>query len=105
MSNNSPTLQLYQRKTLDLITRVPKDIISVYVVEQHIWSNKGSELERQEARQKRVAESQTIEEFLINPVRPFLTEIFRLLAAPYDPNRRDFPIGQGYWISGGVWLG
>lgn len=93
-----PELKLYQRKSLDQITSVPDDIISVYVVEQHIWSNKGTEEERRLARVQRVAESQTVEEFLIDPVRPFLMDFFRQLAAPYDPARRDAPIGQGYWI-------
>ena len=40
MSNN-PALKLFRRKPLDEITSVPNDIISVYVVEQHIWSNPG----------------------------------------------------------------
>jgi len=31
-------------------------------------------------------------------VRPFLNDIFRQMAAPYVPERRDNPIGQGYWI-------
>lgn len=95
---NNPSLNLYARKSLDKITKVPKDIISVYVVEQHIWSNKGSSEERSAARKARLAETRTIEEFKIDPIRPFLTEIFRNLSAEYEPNRRDQPIGQGYWI-------
>lgn len=94
----APELKLYQRKSLDQITSVPEDIISVYVVEQHIWSNKGTEEERRLARVNRIAETQTVEEFLIDPVRPFLMDFFRQLSAPYDPSRRDNPIGQGYWI-------
>ena len=94
----SPELKLYQRKTLDQITSVPEDIISVYVVEQHIWRNKGSDEDRRLARQNRIAESQTVEEFLIDPVRSFLMDIFRQLSAPYDRARKDLPIGQGYWI-------
>ena len=31
-------------------------------------------------------------------MRPFLTDLFRLLAAPYEPSRKENPIGQGYWI-------
>ncbi len=65
-----PELKLYQRKSLDQITQVPDDIISVYVVEQHIWNNKGTEEERHQARKNRVAETQTVTEFLIDPVRP-----------------------------------
>ncbi len=95
---NAPELRLFQRKSLDQITKVPDNIISVYVVEQHIWSNKGDEEERNQARKKRKAETQTVEEFLIDPVRPFLMDFFRQLSAPYHPERRDNPIGQGYWI-------
>ena len=91
---NSKDLNLYQRKSLDQITQVPDDIISVYVVENHIWANSGSE----EARKDRKGEERTIEEFLIDPVRSFLTDFFRKLSAPYDPSRKDNPIGQGYWI-------
>ncbi len=93
-----PELKLYQRKSLDQITQVPDDIISVYVVEQHIWNNKGPEEERHQARKNRVGETQTVTEFLIDPVRPFLMDFFRQLSAPYDPKRKDTPIGQGYWI-------
>ena len=39
-----------------------------------------------------------MDEFLIGPVRPFLNDIFRQMAAPYVPERKDNPIGQGYWI-------
>ena len=31
-------------------------------------------------------------------MRPFLNDILRNIAAPYDPGRRDNPVGQGYWI-------
>ena len=33
---------VFQRKPLDQICSVPKDIIDVYVVEHHIWSGGGS---------------------------------------------------------------
>ena len=95
---NKPQLKLYQRKSLDQITDVPDDIISVYVVEQHIWANANTEEERSLARKTRQAETRTINEFLIDPVRPFLMDFFRQLSAPYEPNRKDNPIGQGYWI-------
>lgn len=85
---------LFQRKSLDQITEVPEKIISVYVVENHIWADGGSDA----ARQARQAETQTVEEFLVDPVRPFLNDIFRQMAAPYVPERKDNPIGQGYWI-------
>ena len=90
----NPGLGLYQRKSLDQITAVPDGIISVYVVENHIWAGGGS----REARAARRAEIRTVQEFLIHPVRSFLTDLFRGLAAPYTHGRRDNPIGQGYWI-------
>ena len=90
----SPGLQMFQRKSLDQITQIPDEIISVYVVENHIWADGGSD----EARAKRRAEVRTVEEFLIDPVRPLLNDIFRQMAAPYMPERKDNPIGQGYWI-------
>jgi hypothetical protein len=87
-------LGLFQRKSLDEITQIPDDIISVYAVERHIWAEQGST----EARRARLAETRTVHEFLIGPVRPFLNDIFRQMAAPYLPQRKDNPIGQGYWI-------
>ena len=83
-----------QRKSLDEICEVPEKIISVYSLEQHVWENHNSP----EARGARKPELQTIEEFQIEPVRAFLNDIFRQMAAPYNPERRDQPIGQGYWI-------
>lgn len=86
--------ELFQRRSLDQITEVPDKIISVYVVENHIWRDGGSD----NAKVERQAETRTVEEFLIDPVRPFLNDIFRQMAAPYLPERKDNPIGQGYWI-------
>ena len=85
---------LFQRKSLDQITAVPDDLISVYSVEKHIWADGGSP----EARAARRPENRTVEEFLIDPVRTLLERIFRQVAAPWDPPRRDNPIGQGYWV-------
>jgi hypothetical protein len=85
---------MFQRKSLDQITQIPDSIISVYVVENHIWTDGGSP----EARTARRAEKRTVDEFLIDPVRSFLNDIFRQMAAPYLPERKDSPIGQGYWI-------
>ena len=98
ISDNKPQFKLYQRKSLDQIVSVPDDIISVYVVEQHIWENSKTEEERIKARKTRQAETRTVDEFLIDPIRPFLMDFFRQLSAPYDPMRKDNPIGQGYWI-------
>jgi len=83
-----------QRKSLDQLCEISDKIISVYSLEQHVWADSNSEA----ARHKRKAEIKTIEEFQIDPVRPFLTDIFRKVAAPYKPEQKENPIGQGYWI-------
>lgn len=82
------------RKGLDEICTVPDKIISVYALEQHVWADSHSEA----AIRARAPELQTIREFQIDPVRPFLNDIFRNMAAPYKRERKDSPIGQGYWI-------
>ena len=82
------------RKGLGEICSVPDRIISVYSLEQHVWAEGNSA----EAQRKRQPELKTIEEFQIDPVRPFLNDILRNMAAPYKPERKDNPIGQGYWI-------
>ncbi|MEJ5202824.1 MAG: hypothetical protein WHV66_11385, partial [Anaerolineales bacterium] len=82
------------RKSLDEICTIPDKIISVYSLEQHVWADSNSP----EARKQRKPELRTIEEFQLDPVRPFLNDIFRNMAAPYKPERRDNPVGQGYWI-------
>ena len=83
-----------QRKNLCEICKVPDRIISVYSLEKHVWADGNAP----EARKARRPELQTIEEFRIDPVRPFLNDVLRNLAAPYNPTRRDQPVGQGYWI-------
>lgn len=85
---------LTYRKSLDEICRVPEKIISVYSLEKHVWADGNT----QETRVARRPELQTIEEFQIQPVRSFLNDVLRGMAAPYRPDRRDDPIGQGYWI-------
>lgn len=85
------------RKSLKEICTVPDKIISVYTLEQHIWADSG-ETTNNTARALRIPERQTVDEFQINPVRSFLNDIFRLMSAPYRPERRDEQIGQGYWI-------
>ncbi len=82
------------RRPLGEICRIPDKIISVYSLEKHVWEDGNAP----EARAARRAELRTIEEFQIDPVRGFLTDILRNMAAPYNPARRDNPIGQGYWI-------
>ena len=82
------------RKSLDEICTTPDKIISVYSLEKHVWRDSNSE----GARKKREPELQTVEEFQFDPVRPFLTDILRQMAAPYNKEKRENPIGQGYWI-------
>jgi hypothetical protein len=82
------------RKGLDEICSVPEKIISVYSLEKHVWADSNSDT----SRRLRKPELQTVEEFRLDPVRAFLNDILRNMAAPYDPNRRENPIGQGYWI-------
>ena len=82
------------RKNLAEICTVPEKIISVYSLEKHVWGDSNSEA----SRKARNPELKTIEEFQIDPVRPFLTDIFRNMAAPWKRERKDNPVGQGYWI-------
>src|SRR5437588_4081917 len=100
MPRNRPELTMpatdlfLQRKSLDEICTVPERIISVYSLEKHVWADSNAV----EARKARRPELQTIEEFRIDPVRHFVNDVLRNLAAPYNPSKRDEPIGQGYWI-------
>lgn len=87
-------LPLLKRQSLDTILEYPEKIISVYSVESHIWGENGSD----DCRRKRIPQVNTVKEFLINPVRSFLNDILKLMAAPYQPDRRDLNIGQGYWV-------
>lgn len=84
----------FQRPSLDQIISIPDSLTSVYVLERHIWADGGEEA----ARAGRKAEQKTVEEFLLNPSRSFLNDFFRQISAPYLPERRDTPIGQGWWI-------
>jgi hypothetical protein len=85
---------LIARKTLGEICVVPDKIISVYSLEKHVWADSNSDA----ARKNRRAELQTIREFQIEPVRPFLNDVLRQIAAPWKPGSKDNPVGQGYWI-------
>ena len=84
---------LETRKTLDQICTTDERIISVYSLEQHVWATP-----REEAIPERRAEVQTIKEFQIDPVRGILMDVFQHLAMPWRPERRDQPVGQGWWI-------
>ena len=88
------TATMFQRKSLDQIISVPESLTSVYVIERHIWANGGD----QAARAARQAETKTIAEFLIDPVRSFLNDFLRQISAAYVPERKDNPIGQGWWV-------
>ena len=68
------------RNDLSEICTVPDKIISVYSLEKHVWADSTSEA----SRKARKPELQTIEEFQIDPVRPFLTDILRNMAAPLE---------------------
>jgi hypothetical protein len=83
-----------QRKGLHEICTVSDKIISVYSLEKHVWADSNSEA----SRKARKPELQTIEEFQFDAVRPFLTDILRNMAAPWERDRKDNPVGQGYWI-------
>ena len=82
------------RQNLAEICTVPDKIISVYSLEKHVWADSNSEA----SRKARKPELQTIEEFQIDPVRPFLTDILRNMAAPWKREHKENPVGQGYWI-------
>lgn len=88
------TSTIFQRKSLDQIITVPETLTSVYVVERHIWADGGDPA----ARAARQAEQKTVDEFLIDPVRSFLNDFFRQISAPYIPEKKDNPIGQGWWV-------
>jgi hypothetical protein len=88
---------LFKRQSLDLLCDVPDDIIDVYVVERHVWQG-GTVEDEAESKRKRRAEPRTVKDFLIDPVRSLLNDVMRQLAAPYDPNSKANPIGQGWWI-------
>ena len=88
---------LLNRLTLDQLCDVPDEIIDVYVVERHIWEG-GTVDGEAESKRKRRAEPRTVQDFLIDPVRPLLNDVLRQLAAPYNPSSKSNPIGQGWWI-------
>ena len=68
------------RRSMDEICKIPEKIISVYSLEKHVWADANSDLSRRERR----PELQTIQEFQIDPVRPFLNDILRNIAAPLN---------------------
>lgn len=83
-----------RRKSLDEVCTIPDKIISVYSLEKHVWDDANAEA----ARKARKPELRTVQEFQFDAVRPFLNDILRQMAATYRPERKENPIGQGYWI-------
>ena len=77
---------------MDQVISVPEEIIDVYVVEDHIWADKGA------GRKTRKPETKTVSEFLIDPVRNIVEQVFRQISAPYDPSNKTNTVGQGWWI-------
>lgn len=88
--------ELFKRQTLEQLCDVPSDIIDVYVIERHLWQSGSGE--EAESKKKRRAETRTVRDFLIDPVRSLLNNVLRQIAAPYDPSTKSNPIGQGWWI-------
>ncbi|MGI8551442.1 MAG: hypothetical protein ACR2PL_11760 [Dehalococcoidia bacterium] len=74
---------LTRRKSLDQICQIPERIISVYSLEKHVWADSIA----YSVRRERWPELQIVEEFQIGPVRPFLYDILRGMAAPYRPDQ------------------
>ena len=66
---------LFKRQTLDQLCEVPDEIIDVYVVERHIWQGGSVDVEA-ESKRKRRAEPRTVRDFLIDPVRSLLNDVF-----------------------------
>jgi hypothetical protein len=83
---------LFQRQSLDEIITIPDDIISVYVVENHIWRDGGS----QTARQNRQAEMPHRRRVSHRPGALLSQRHLPPDGRPLrNPARRDSPIGQG----------
>lgn len=91
MANDSV---INSRKSLGEICSVPDKIISVYSLEQHVWADSNST----GAIKARKPELKSIEEFQFDPVRSFFIDIFNNMAAPWRPEKKENPVGQGYWI-------
>lgn len=76
------------RKPLGEILEIPKRVQSVYSLTQHIWAGENEEQRRESKRKNRVR-LETLDEFLIDPVRGYLNRIFERVAANE---------GQGWWL-------
>jgi hypothetical protein len=76
------------RKPLGEILEIPKRVQSVYSLTQHIWAGENEEQRRASKKQNRVR-LETLDEFLIDPVRGYLNRIFERVAGNE---------GQGWWL-------
>lgn len=76
------------RKPLKDIVKVPDRVQSVYSLTQHVWAGE-SDAERNESKKKNRVRLETLDEFLIDPVRAYLNRIFEKVA---DGE------GQGFWV-------
>jgi hypothetical protein len=76
------------RKPLSKILSIPAEVQSVYSLGQHVWAGTGAEA-RNEAKKKGQVRLETLDEFLVDPVRGYLNRIFERIA----DNE-----GQGWWL-------
>lgn len=76
------------RKPLSDILEIPKKVQSVYSLTQHVWAGESDD-ERRDARKKGKVRLETLDEFLIDPVRSYLNSILSKIA----DNE-----GQGFWL-------
>lgn len=67
---------------------VPEKVESVYSLTQHVWDG-SSEIERLESKKENRVRLETLDEFIIDPVRSYLNRIFEKIASGE---------GQGFWV-------
>jgi len=76
------------RKPLSKILSIPEDVQSVYSLGQHVWAG-NSDAARKDAKKNGQVRLETLDEFLVDPVRNYLNRIFERLS----DNE-----GQGWWL-------
>jgi len=76
------------RKPLSAILEIPPKVQSVYSLTQHVWAGDSAD-ERLESKKKSRVRLETLDEFLIDPVRNLLNRFFERVA----DNE-----GQGWWL-------
>jgi len=77
-----------QRKPLSAILEIPSKVQSVYSLTQHVWAGQ-SDQERLDSKRHNRVRLETLDEFLIDPVRNYLHRILEKVADG---------TGQGYWV-------